>query len=593
MRHIFRKWIKRRADTIFFRIFVMFMIVLLVSVLLIWGFMGSTLQESEFQYTLRMQRYSIAQVDQQLSNYFSNIERISLSIISDDTVQKSLTTDGVNRGDLIKLISSHAFNNSIYITYMDNKGNLYTSANIHTPEKDTTPLKQSELYNEMKSTYARMAYHLDAKSLLSSTPSFSQSYVLSAGRAVRHMNLDIEPGYLFIQIFPDSLSDLLQEPLMDKKTQYILLDQKNCVVCDRNGALQKGRQIEIPIPNHEQSDADDYFLGSAELGENLYLRRNVTNNGFKILSCIPQNTVLESRNRLISALLSTMIISIGASLLLALLFSFYFSRPIMEIVQAMRRVRDGDLKAQVCPRQQDEIGELAYTFNLMTDHIQNLLEQSARDQEELKSAEINTLIHQINPHFIYNTLDNINILAQLSDDQRVSTLITELSSLLHITLSRGREKISLREELTHVGNYLHIMQLRFSELFTYDIHSDPDIEEVQIIKVILQPIAENSVLHGLSETENGGHIRVSAFRKQNDLILDVEDNGKGMTNEELAVLRSQTKEKKDIISGSAGIGLNNIYRRLALSYTPDGFEMDFSKSVLGGLQTEITIKNQF
>ena len=586
-------WRSGGAGTIFPRMLVMFLAVLMATALMIWGMMNPALRDREFQDTLRAQRYSISRIEQNLNGFFSRMDQLSLNIIYDANVQNSLTGNGTDRSAIVKLISSGAYTNSIQIVYVDNKGAMFNSSNVHMPRSSLDHLRDTNLFKAMSSTYARMACGLEANDLFSPIPASTQPSLLSLGRAVRHLSLNVPSGWLFFQAPPGVLFALLDEPLMHPDTRYILLDQRRRVVADSLSQLAVGAALPLRQLQECRERGEEYYFGESDLGDQLYLWADLEPGGLCLISCLPREAEQEIRSQLVSTLILSTILGCVAAFVLALCFSLYFSRPIMDIVHAMRRARDGDLDATVRPRHNDEIGELAYTFNHLTESIKKLIAQSERDHEELKTAEINALIYQINPHFIYNTLDNINILAQLSGDERISALISELSSLLRVTLSRGRDRVTLREELRHAGSYLRIMELRSGELFTSEIDCEKGIEDTPVIKIILQPLCENAVLHGFAHMEAGGHIRVSACRRGLSLLMRVEDNGEGLDAEGRRALTRSLTQNVQVVSGAHGIALNNIYRRLTLTYGPEGFEMRFYPSDLGGLCVEIEILNQF
>ena len=184
------------------------------------------------------------------------------------------------------------------------------------------------------------------------------------------------------------------------------------------------------------------------------------------------------------------------------------------------------------------------------------------------------------------------MLARCSGDDRIAVLITELSSLLRITLSGGRERIPLRSELQHAGNYLKIMQLRTGSLFEYEILADEEVLDEQILKFLLQPLIENAIGHGMNYTEAGGLIRVSARAEEGrDLRLSVADNGIGMTQEQIAEVEQRLMNAgSEPPAGRGGVGLTNVYRRLRIHYGESGFRMEFLPSELGGVNVVITLR---
>jgi two-component system sensor histidine kinase YesM len=576
---------------IFPRIAVMFLVVLVISSVIILFFMSNVFQEKTFEETLRSQTYSILQLTSGLDTYLDSIDQLTLSIIYDRNVQSILQGKEPEYYSLNALLGSSARQENLYIMLSDGYGQVYSSSNILMPLQSTARLEQTDLYSRMQKTYAALHWDLCANNLMSDQPGVKESWMLTAGRQVRHLDIDSRAGNIVVQVFPSMLVSQMQDPLMHADARFLLLNKNNRVVYDSWGKFSINDLMAAPVLLEHVNAGDNNFFGETELGNQLYVFGFTKKAELKLISCLPDEALFSTLPDLFRMLLRATVLGIVIALILALIFSLYFSRPIMEIVLAMRRVRDGDFAVQVKPCHNNEIGELAYTFNVMVKDMGELMEQAKRDQHELKSAEFNALLYQINPHFIYNTLDNINMLARLSEDKRMSVMITELSSLLRITLSSGQDVVSVKHELRHVSNYLRIMQLRNDDLFDYEIRCQEGLEEIQVLKVILQPIAENAIQHGFGFTESNGLLRIVASSLDGHLVLQVEDNGVGMDQYDANCLMDKLRKNMAISGSTSGIGLKNIWSRLRIFYGENGFRMHFLSSELGGLMVKITLFN--
>ncbi len=575
---------------IFLRMAAMFLAVLILPTGAILIAMNNAFQVHDYQETLRSQRYSMAQVVQRFNQFFDHIDQVVMDIVYAQAIQDSLVGKA-SRRSVNAVISSKSYTEGISIAYLSNRNELFSSS-ITTGYESTliNQLPGSAIFQKMNESYAGLSWGLEDSNLFSPFRISRDQQSLFAGRRVRHLDLNVSPGFLVVQTMPRQLAALVDDPLMRKGTRYLLLDGSGTVVLDSAGEKAAGSPLGASDLIAHSRAAEDSFYGDLGLGRSLHIFAALGGTGLTLISCLPEKEIRETRNELNQLLITVALISSAIALILALLFSFYYSRPIMQIARAMRRVRKGELDEKLNIRRADEIGELASTFNVMTDGMKKLLEQTRRDQQELNRAEINALIYQINPHFLYNTLDSINTLARRSGDARIATLITELSSLLRITLSGGREQIPLRSELQHVGNYLKIMQLRTGALFEYEILSDEPILDVQILKFLLQPLVENAINHGMNYTEEGGLIRVSAHAEGRDLRLSVADNGVGMTPEQVSdVERRLWDMRSEPSAGGGGVGLKNVYRRLRIHYGENRFRMAFLPSELGGVSVVITL----
>ncbi|MBW4839896.1 MAG: histidine kinase, partial [Paenibacillaceae bacterium] len=256
------------------------------------------------------------------------------------------------------------------------------------------------------------------------------------------------------------------------------------------------------------------------------------------------------------------------------------TRPLKLLKNKMKLAASGFLESKVTPAGNDEVAELGRSYNIMLGKIKALLEQSIREQEEMKKAELRALQAQINPHFLYNTLDSILWMAEAGKNDRVITLVQSLSRLFRISLNRGRDWIPLEKEIEHVHSYLIIQQMRYRDILEYRIEVEPHLLPCSVLKMTLQPIVENALYHGIKNKRGKGMITVSAQESgERELQLTVRDNGCGMPADKLERLR------RDLLNGrlpvetgeevSGGFGLHNVHQRIKLFYgEPYGVVID-------------------
>ena len=238
-------------------------------------------------------------------------------------------------------------------------------------------------------------------------------------------------------------------------------------------------------------------------------------------------------------------------------------QPLKKLERHMARVTIENMNEQVNITTDDEIGHLAGNFNSMLERIENLKEQVVEEQEDKRRYELQALQAQINPHFLYNTLDSIIWMAE-TQDSNIVAMTEALAKLFRISLNKGNEEILLKKEIEHVKNYLIIQSMRYADKFTFEICVEPEVEKCRIIKLILQPIVENCIYHGIKKKRGSGHIRIRAFREECNLIIKVEDDGCGMSQEMCRKMLSYEVEPENI-SGS-GIGVKNVNERIQLRF---------------------------
>jgi two-component system sensor histidine kinase YesM len=207
--------------------------------------------------------------------------------------------------------------------------------------------------------------------------------------------------------------------------------------------------------------------------------------------------------------------------------------------------------------------------------------------EPVQATELKLLQAQINPHFLYNTLDTIVWLAETKQNEQVSRMVTSLSDFFRTTLSKGKDYITVREEESHIRSYLEIQQFRYRDILEYNINIDEDILEYEILKMTLQPLVENAIYHGIKNKRGLGHITVTGVKRDEHMVFEVQDDGLGMKPDRLEFMRRVVgDEEKDGKSTSSGFGLYNVAKRLKLNY---GKKCDINIESIYGEGTTITL----
>ena len=252
--------------------------------------------------------------------------------------------------------------------------------------------------------------------------------------------------------------------------------------------------------------------------------------------------------------------------------------PINSLRQTAERFGMGDLEVRARMYALEEINVLARTFNTMSDKISELMERTKREQRNLREAELRLHQEQINPHFLYNTLDSIVWLAEGGNNRQVVEMTADLSDFFRTVLSGGNDYITVKEEETHIRSYLKIQKIRYENILDYEICIASELEDQVILKMTLQPIVENALYHGIKNKRGGGRITIRGYSEGERIVFEVEDNGIGMDEVDLEELRKKLRgEKSRLDSKNGGFGLNNVAQRIRMYY---------------GEQSEITITSR-
>ncbi len=254
--------------------------------------------------------------------------------------------------------------------------------------------------------------------------------------------------------------------------------------------------------------------------------------------------------------------------IMVVFFSIYlpksFTKPITDLVDVTDRVAKGDLGARSVNTSNDEVGLLSESMNQMIEKINELLSQITKEQIRIREAELELLQSQINPHFLYNTLDTIIWLAEGGDQKRVVEMVKSISAFFRTSLSRGRDIITIREELVHAKSYLEIQQFRYQDILEYEIDVPDEFGECTIPKITIQPLVENALYHGIKNKRGGGKIIIRGQRSQDDVVISVTDNGIGMTPERLNEVRAGLEGGAHF--DNAIYGLYNVNERIRLKF---------------------------
>ena len=281
-------------------------------------------------------------------------------------------------------------------------------------------------------------------------------------------------------------------------------------------------------------------------------------------------------SRRLQSTLTVVIVILLALLVLTVLFSVLAQRslaraihkPIHRLESFAGALAGGDLHARAPETNVTELVELTQSLNTMAGRLQDLIDENRREQENLKKSELRALQAQINPHFLYNTLDAIVWLAEAGQSGEVIHITRALSDFFRISLSQGKDWIPLSEEIKHLTGYLTIQKIRYRDILDYEIDIPEELYNVQVLKLLLQPLVENAIYHGIKHRRGRGMVRVTGHIEAGMLVLKVQDNGAGVT-------AARLRQVREGLSGdggeSAGYGLFNVNKRIQLYYNqPQG-----------------------
>ncbi|MHC1747805.1 MAG: sensor histidine kinase [Cellulosilyticaceae bacterium] len=317
-------------------------------------------------------------------------------------------------------------------------------------------------------------------------------------------------------------------------------------------------------------------------GENVILTvKTAGYTGWKIVGVWQLDKVLMTFEEVKDFLILVLLVGIAMCILGTLYISSRLSSPLYRLQKSMKLVEQGNFDIRVEENGEYVVSELSKTFNKMVLRIRELMDEIVKEQDHKRKNEIEILQSQINPHFLYNTLDSVIWLVEDEKVEEATQMITALSRFFRISISSGRNIITVKEELEHARNYLAIQKIRYKNKFTYDIVGEEKVLNAKTIKLLLQPIIENALYHGIEYIHYEGHILIHAYQENDSLIYKIEDNGIGMREETRQRLFD---ESFNVITKGSGVGVKNVNKRIQLYYG-----MDYGMKVESELEEGTTI----
>ena len=388
----------------------------------------------------------------------------------------------------------------------------------------------------------------------------SKTEVITVSKSIKYyLNGNERQGILVIDLNTQNLNSLTDKTNLGEGGHILILSDQNKIVFSSNllctsSDCQSKDMVETLILGGSFVQVED---------TQMYLNVNtLKNTRWRIATFINVEELAQSR-RDMNAILSVLLFgSLIVSFLVAVRISRSISKPISTLERHMLAVTEGDLSTSLALKGQKEIMNLTQSFNHMVVELNRLMKNLVDEQTLKRKSEFNALQSQINPHFLYNTLDSIIWLAEEKRNDDVAEMVTALSKFFRIGISKGQTLITVKEELEHAENYLLIQKIRYNESFDYTIDAEADVLTHPIVKLILQPLIENAIYHGIDTEGNLGLITISAYCEAGQLKLQVKNNGYGMS---LKALKETTQNMKSTHQATS-VGLRNVYQRIKLLY---------------------------
>lgn len=518
-------------------------------------------REESIQSTQKL----MEQTGENLEDYLVRMRRISDAVYynvikeSDFSGQDQEIQRGMNI--LYEANKDDLRNVAVYNHY----GSLITAEPVASQKEDPNVTRQEWYERAMEETEN---LHFSTPHVQNLFDDGSQRYywVISLSRAVElTVNGDSQMGVLLVDMDYSNISRMMEQMNELGTGQYFYL-------CDSSGELvyhQKQAQISRGIFQESSEKAARHGHGVYEEdfgGEKRkILVKNISYTGWKLVGVLPYSSFTMGMLNVRYFVVMMMLLMAMMLVVINYVMSVRISRPILRLSQSVREYEAGK-KPRIYVGGSLEIRHLGQAIQDSYEEIERLMKQIVLEENERRKSELDALQSQINPHFLYNTLESITWMVEGERNEEASFMISQLAKLFRISLSKGRTVIRIKDELQHAQSYMNIQKIRYKNQFSVIFDVDPEMESFCTVKLILQPILENAIHYGVGnmDEEEGGQIRIVGRRKEGDLLLEVEDNGMGMSREEVSHLLDDDGSR--VPKRGSGVGLVNVNRRIQLFF---------------------------
>lgn len=532
-----------------------FMSITIITVLMVCVMLYNKFSKSSEDNTYLNIGQIIDQVNSNLEFYVSGMEDIFEVV--EDSVGHAAVIPGEQLGNQLSTILKTR-QDLVSIALFTNDGKLV----LNTPETDVRP--NSRLVSQGWFEAAQ-----EHPGMLQFSAPHIQNVFKSPYRWVVSMSKEItyrdhgmkRKGILAVDINFRTIDELSKRVSLGKKGYVYIIDGLgNMVYHPQQQLIYAGLKYENlePVLNYSYGSYVDESTGE----ERIITIKTVQPTGWKVVGVTYADEIMTTKQDINRFMFWVILVMMSIVLIVSVLVSYRIAKPLRTLERSVKKVEDGDFGTIIDVNGAYEVEQLSKRFNLMIRRIRELMDQIILEQEAKRKSELEVLQAQINPHFLYNTLNSVTRMAEMGRKEEVVTTITSLSKFFRISLSKGDHVITVQDELEHIRNYLIIQKIRFKNKFQYEIEAQDEALSCMTLKLILQPLVENAIHHGIEMMVDEGFIGIYAWIEEETLFIRVTDNGIGMSEE---VLKGILSGKSRQGSGS-GVGVRNVHERISLYY---------------------------
>lgn len=537
-----------------------FTVIAAIGMLLVGSILSLKYVESTERIVQNNNILLIEQVNQNLDSYLRNMMKISNTVYYKVIKKTNFSTDDISNE--LNLLYEANRDLLVSLSIFSQYGQVIAAEPLTQVKSHVDP-RQSEWFIKAKNESENLHFSTPHIQNLFIDPDYKYRWVVSLSRAVdiTH-NGKTSNGVLLVDMNFTGIEQLFKNVSMDNSGYVYLIDNEGEIIYHPRQQLIYSNLIEennLIAAQYEDGNHKEKFKGDSRL----VTVKTVGYTGWKIVCVTPMNDIIITYSKM--GIFSIFIILLFITILAFsnMFVSSRISNPLLELEESVKKLENGESNVEILVDGSEEVRHLAKSIKSMVFQMHNLMDDIVIEQEAKRKSELNALQAQINPHFLYNTLDSIIWMIENENYNGAINMVTALAKLFRISLSKGENIIHLRNEIEHVRNYLTIQSIRYKNRFEYFIQCDEDTLNLFSIKLIIQPIVENALKHGMEFMDGDGEITIKSYIKDNFLIVDVIDNGLGMTEEQAEnILKGKVNSK----GNGSGIGLKNVNERIKIYF---------------------------
>ena len=511
--------------------------------------------------TVENSRQLLNQTTINLEDYLRNMRRISDAMYY--SVIKNTDIGSESLEDSMTLLYEANKDKLISVACYTNDGKLTEASPIAT-EKNGVDVKSQKWFQDAASELENFHFSTPHVQDLFDDPSYRYYWVVSLSRTVElTRNGSSMLGVLLVDMNYSSIEQLLEKANTDTSGEYVYLmaSDGEIIYHPKQNLIHIGlyQENNDMAAGYEDTTVKENFHGE----KRLVTVKTISYTGWKLVSVVPMKSFSMGMTGMRNLAVLLVALTVLAAVILNQMVSARISKPLRRLNDSVKEWEAGNMEPNIYIGGSMEVEHLGKTLRSTVAQIRQLMDDIVVEQEEKRKSELDALQSQINPHFLYNTLDSIvwMITGERYDD--AVFMITQLASLFRISLSKGKTVISIENEVKHAKNYMNIQKIRYKNSFEIDFQIEEEILNGCIVKLVLQPLLENAIYYGMEFMDGEGEIHVRGYRRDNDVYLEVEDNGLGMPEEEAAeLLNGKERPHKH----GSGVGLVNVHSRLKLRF---------------------------